>query len=185
MASFSNVENEVKMSVAEGRSFLDELKKLDGQSFFDFGHPLLNRVAESFVKAAGIGAVQAVSRDSYNAAAEGFEKKNHPEVYRQRRQDRIPNLGGETYRKALETMVKRTGKESMQWGIAASVYSGVTYTLEEARGTHDWKNAALAGAMTGATLALTHEEANYDNIVQGAISGAALSTAAIVLNKML
>lgn len=174
------------MSDAEGRSLLNDLKKFDGQSLFDLGHPLLNRVTESFVKAAGIGAVQAVSRDSYCTAAEGFEKKNTPGIGRQRRQTRFPNLEGETYKKSLETLVKRTGKESMQWGLAAGMYSGVTYTLKEVRGgVHDWKNAAVAGALTGATLALTHEEPNYDHIVQGAIAGAALSTAANVLNKML
>jgi hypothetical protein len=186
MTSFPNTENEVKMSNVEGRSLLDELKKFDGQTFFDWGHPLLNRITESFVKAAGIGAVQAVSRDSYYTAAEGFEKNNSQEIGRYRRKTRFPNFEGETYKKSLETLVKRTGKESMQWGLAASMYSGVTYTLKEVRGgAHDWKNAAVAGAFTGATLALTNEELNYDHIVQGAIAGAALSTAANVLNKML
>lgn len=34
--------------------FFDELKSFDKNGFFDLGHPLLNRIAESFVKAAGV-----------------------------------------------------------------------------------------------------------------------------------
>lgn len=32
----------------------DQLKALDNGQLFDLGHPLLNRIAESFVKAAGV-----------------------------------------------------------------------------------------------------------------------------------
>lgn len=38
----------------ETRSLLDELRSFDKGGFFDLGHPLLNRIAESFVKAAGV-----------------------------------------------------------------------------------------------------------------------------------
>lgn len=38
----------------ENRSLLDELRSFDKGGFFDLGHPLLNRIAESFVKAAGV-----------------------------------------------------------------------------------------------------------------------------------
>lgn len=38
----------------EKRSLIDELSSFDSGGFFDLGHPLLNRVAESFVKAAGV-----------------------------------------------------------------------------------------------------------------------------------
>lgn len=39
----------------ETRSLLDDLRNLDkGGGLFDLGHPLLNRMAESFVKAAGV-----------------------------------------------------------------------------------------------------------------------------------
>eukprot|EP01018_Ginkgo_biloba_P016205 Gb_38687 [translate_table: standard] len=174
------------MSNLEGRSLLDELKKFDGQSFFDLGHPLLNRIAESFVKAAGIGALQAVSREAYYTAVEGLETNNSQDFPKQKRQPRFPNLKGETCSMSLESMVKRTGKESMQWGLAAGMYTGVTYGLSEVRGgVHDWKNAVVAGAMTGATLALTQDDPSHDQIVQGAITGAALTTAANLLNKVL
>lgn len=83
----------------ETRSLLDELSTFNKGGLFDFGHPLVNRIAESFVKAAGvsiriciyfifslftnislsfshwfhiqIGVVQAVSREAYFTAIEG------------------------------------------------------------------------------------------------------------------
>lgn len=43
-----------KMSNLESRSLLDEFRGFDKGGFFDLGHPLLNRIAESFLKAAGV-----------------------------------------------------------------------------------------------------------------------------------
>ncbi|CAN6467901.1 unnamed protein product [Victoria cruziana] len=166
------------------RSLLDELRSFDKGGFFDLGHPLLNRIAESFVKAAGIGAVQAVSREAYFTLVEGAcaDAGGDPDLIKARRHPRFPYFKGEACAKSLEAMVKDTGKESLQWGIAAGVYSGLTYGLKEARGAHDWKNSAVAGAMTGATLALTTDDTSHERIVQCAIMGAALSTAANLLN---
>lgn len=82
----------------ETRSLFDDFRNFDKCGFFDLGHPLLNRIAESFVKAAGvilspffdlgfysylfkkwfwwwvlqIGAIQAVSREAYFAAVESM-----------------------------------------------------------------------------------------------------------------
>lgn len=85
----------------ETRSLLDELCNFDKKGLFDLGHPLLNRILESFIKAAGvflttpfsfsffffhllsylhyvqisfsfqIGAAQAVSREAFFTAIEG------------------------------------------------------------------------------------------------------------------
>ncbi|KAK9136707.1 hypothetical protein Sjap_007301 [Stephania japonica] len=167
----------------ESRSLLDEIRSFDKGCFFDLGHPLLNRVAESFVKAAGIGAIQAVSRDAYFTVTEGAFDTNGgvPDVSGGGRKRRFPNLRGETNRKSLEALVKNTGKESFQWGMAAGLYSGITYGLKEARGAHDWKNSAMAGAITGAALALTSEGSSHDHVVQCAITGAAVSAAANLL----
>ncbi|XP_043710939.1 outer envelope pore protein 16-2, chloroplastic [Telopea speciosissima] len=167
----------------ETRSLLDELRNFDKGNFFDLGHPLLNRVAESFVKAAGIGAVQAVSREAYFTAVEGagMDSGGIPDIGATKKQ-RLPDLRGETNRKSLEAMVKNTGKESLQWGLAAGMYSGLTYGLKEARGAHDWKNSAVAGAITGAALALTSDDHSHEQIVQCAITGAAITTAANLLS---
>ncbi|KAL9364831.1 hypothetical protein Peur_042704 [Populus x canadensis] len=156
----------------ETRSLMGEIRRFDKCCFFDFGHPLLNRIAESFVKAAGIGAIQAVSREAYFTAIEG-----------------------ETNRKSLEALL----------GLAAGVYSGLTYGLSEARGVHDWvirpfrdnslsldyfwysilrislEIGAVAGAITGVALALTTADISHEQIVQCAITGAAISTAANLL----
>ena len=67
-------------------------------------------------------------------------------------------------------------------GLAAGVHSGLTYGLTEVRGTHDWRNSAVAGAITGAAVALTSDRASHEQVVQCAIAGAALSTAANVLS---
>ncbi|KAJ0747357.1 hypothetical protein HanOQP8_Chr05g0188481 [Helianthus annuus] len=144
----------------ETRSFVDEVRNFDKTTgtHFDLGHPLLNRIAGTFVTAAGIGAVQAVSREACFIALER-----------------------ETGSGSIEGLVKVTGKESIQWGLAAGMYSGLTYGLKEARGVHDWKNSAVAGAMTGAALALTADDSSSDQIVQFAITGAAISAAANLL----
>ncbi|XAR57015.1 hypothetical protein NMG60_11025013 [Bertholletia excelsa] len=167
----------------ETRTLLDELRSFDKGGLFDLGHPLLNRIAESFVKAAGIGALQAVSREAYFAATEvsGADTGVLPGEIAGSKKSRFPNLSGETNRKSVEALVKDTGKESLQWGLAAGMYSGLTYGLKEARGTHDWKNSAMAGAITGVVLSLTSEESSHEQIVQSAITGAAISTAANLL----
>ncbi|EPS72464.1 hypothetical protein M569_02294, partial [Genlisea aurea] len=165
----------------ETRSFLDDIRNFDRGCFFDLGHPILNRMADSFVRAAVISSVQAVTREAYFTAIEtggivksetGPQKKNHP----------FPELRGEDSRKSVEALVKSTGKESLQWGMAAGLYSGLTYGLKEARGTHDWKNSAVAGAITGAVVALTTDDRSHERVVQCAITGAALSAAANLLS---
>ncbi|BBG93094.1 Mitochondrial import inner membrane translocase subunit Tim17/Tim22/Tim23 family protein, partial [Prunus dulcis] len=180
-------------------SLLQELRSFEKGGFFDFGHPLLNRIAESFLKAAGIGAIQAVSREAYFTATEGLDSSGGgipPEISGNKKH-RFPDLRGENNTKSLEAMVKHTGKESLQWGLAAGVYSGLTYGLTEARGAHDWvMNRYFYGACVkfdaekqcscrsdyGVALALTSEGSSHEQIVQGAITGAAISTAANLLS---
>ncbi|KAH1089186.1 hypothetical protein J1N35_016443 [Gossypium stocksii] len=167
----------------ETRSLLDELRSFDKGGFFDLGHPLLNRIAESFVKAAGIGAIKGVAREGCYLALEGTKSRSSSTDIsaKNNKKNPFPYLRGETNRKSLEAMVKSTGKESLQWGLAASLYSGITYGLQEARGAHDWKNSAVAGALTGMTVALTCEKPCQEHVLQCAITGAALSTAANLL----
>ncbi|XP_012487451.1 outer envelope pore protein 16-2, chloroplastic [Gossypium raimondii] len=167
----------------ETRSLLDELRSFDKGGFFDLGHPLLNRIAESFVKAAGIGAIKGVAREGCYLALEGTKPRSSSTDIsaKNNKKNPFPYLRGETNRKSLEAMVKSTGKESLQWGLAAGLYSGITYGLQEARGAHDWKNSAVAGALTGMTVALTCEKPCQEHVLQCAITGAALSTAANLL----
>ena len=174
------------MSSHETRKFVDEVRGLEKNWMLDLGHPLLNRVADSFVKAAGIGAIQAVTRDSYFMAIEG-ESGGTGAVSGATgsRKRTFPDLnGGTSNSKSAEAMVKSVSKESFQWGLAAGMHSGLTYGLAEVRGTHDWKNSALAGAVTGAAVALTSDNASHERVVQCAITGAALSAAANVLSDI-
>lgn len=158
---------------------VDEIKCSQGGTFlYDFGHPLLNRVADSFVKAAGIGALQSTSREAYVTVAGSLDlNSGASSELSNGRNKSFTGLTGATNKESLEAMVKNVGKESMQWGLAAGVYSGLTYGLKEARGAHDWKNSAVAGAMTGVAVALTSEKPSHEHIVQYAITGAAVSTA--------
>ncbi|KAL8481359.1 hypothetical protein ACS0TY_027217 [Phlomoides rotata] len=169
----------------ETRSLLDELRNIDKKFLFDLGHPLLNRIAQTFLTAAGIGAAQAVSREAYFSAVESVNGDLTsclpPEITAPKKAQRLSGVRGENNRKSVEALVKSTGKESLQWGLAAGVYSGLTYGLKEARGVHDWKNSALAGAITGGALALTLDNHSHEQVVQCVITGAAISTAANLL----
>ncbi|CAL1397380.1 unnamed protein product [Linum trigynum] len=160
-----------------------------GGPLIDLGHPLLNRIADSFIKAAGIGVVQAVSREACFTVLDGINGGGGseglpPEITSTgaKKRHRFNALHGETNNKSLEAMVKNTGKESLQWGLAAGVYSGLTYGLQEARGSHDWQNSAVAGAITGLAVALTAEDPSHEQIVQCAVTGAAISAAANLLS---
>ncbi|XP_062215851.1 outer envelope pore protein 16-2, chloroplastic [Phragmites australis] len=165
----------------QARAFVDEVRcGLEKNWMLDLGHPLLNRIAESFVKAAGIGAVQAAARESYFMAIDGEGGSVSGTTGSRKRS--FPELNGTNSSKSVEAMVKSVSKESLQWGLAAGVHSGLTYGLTEVRGAHDWRNSAVAGAITGAAVALTSDCASREQVVQCAIAGAALSTAANVLS---
>uniref|UniRef100_A0A9I9DPN2 Uncharacterized protein n=1 Tax=Cucumis melo TaxID=3656 RepID=A0A9I9DPN2_CUCME len=163
--SIQDSEEEMGSRSIDNLSLVDEIRCThSGPFLYDLGHPLLNRVADSFVKAAGIGALQSVSREAYFTVAGSVDSNSvpPPELSSIRKQ-RFPGLKGETNKESLEAMVKSVGKESIQWGrvasvdsslhvwrllnllqgavelgLAAGVYSGLTYGLKEARGAHDW-----------------------------------------------
>ncbi|EPS58527.1 hypothetical protein M569_16286, partial [Genlisea aurea] len=169
------------------RSFFDELKGFDGDDLFDLGHPLLNRIGESFIKAAGVGAVQALSRQTVLKIHDvsGQNSSDNPHETGGSKRYRCFLGLGENNSKSVEALVKSSGKESLKWGLAAGIYSGVSYGLKEATGVHDWKNSAFAGAVTGAALALTSDDHSGEEVMQCAISGAAISTAAHLLSGIL
>ncbi|KAJ7296120.1 hypothetical protein O6H91_06G133500 [Diphasiastrum complanatum] len=127
----------------------------------DTGNPLLNRVVDGFVKVGGVGVLHAASQECTKFL-----------------------LKEETNKKSLEHMVNRMGKEAAQWGLVAGLYSGMTYSMQEARGVHDWKNALLGGALTGAALALTESEYGHERVIRGAITGGAIATAAEFLRNL-
>lgn len=74
-------------------------------------------------------------------------------------------------------------KEGIFFGTAAGVYVGMDYGMEKIRGTRDWKNALLAGAATGALISAVGNN-KRDKIVQDAITGGAVATAAQFINYL-
>jgi hypothetical protein len=157
----------------------EEVASMDKRWLVDLGHPLVNRVADSFIRAAGVGAARAVSREAYFVTVEGLggDTAGLDNAVKRSNFSR-----GDDGQKSLDAVVKSAGKEAFQWGLAAGVYSGLTYGLREARGCHDWKNSAVAGAIAGVAVALTGDTGNADHMVHFAITGAALSSAASLLS---
>ncbi|PSR85085.1 Outer envelope pore protein like [Actinidia chinensis var. chinensis] len=136
----------------ETRALLDELQSFDKGSLFDLGHSLLNRVAESLVKAAGV-------RDNggFWWIATRDQQQQETSIPRPQRS-------------------RTLGKNLCSGDWLLEMYFGLTYGLKEARGTHDWKNSAVAEAFTGMALALalTPDDSSHEQTVQSAIIGAAI-----------
>ncbi|PAN31125.1 hypothetical protein PAHAL_5G397000 [Panicum hallii] len=171
------------MSRLDTRTLKDELTSMDRRPLLDLGHPLLNRVADSFIRAAGVGAARAVSREAYFVTVEGLSGDSAGLDPNGGKRSHFSSIRGDDSQKSLDAVVKTAGKEAFQWGLAAGVYSGLTYGLREARGCHDWKNSAIAGAIAGAAVALTGDAGGHsDKLVHFAITGAALSSAASLLS---
>ncbi|KAL6626292.1 hypothetical protein ACP70R_030018 [Stipagrostis hirtigluma subsp. patula] len=165
------------------RTLRDEVASMDKRWLLDLGHPLLNRVADSFIRAAGVGAARAVSREAYFVTVEGLSGDSAGLDVDAAKRSPFSSIRGDDGQKSLDAVVKSAGKEAFQWGLAAGVYSGITYGLREARGCHDWKNSAVAGAIAGVAVALTGDAGGHsDKIVHFAITGAALSSAASLLS---
>ncbi|CAL5393422.1 unnamed protein product [Camellia sinensis] len=79
MKSTKKREREMSNKNLETRTLLGEIRNFDkGSVFFYLGHPLLNRIAHCFIKAAGIGAIQAVPHEAYFTALEGDGVGNRP-----------------------------------------------------------------------------------------------------------
>ncbi|KAG5566903.1 hypothetical protein RHGRI_002452 [Rhododendron griersonianum] len=79
--------------------------------------------------------------------------------------------------------LKKMCKEGAYWGTVAGVYVGMEYGMGRVRGTRDWKNATLGGALTGALVSAASNN-NRDKIVVDAITGGAIATAAEFLNYL-
>ncbi|XP_062159661.1 outer envelope pore protein 16, chloroplastic-like [Alnus glutinosa] len=79
--------------------------------------------------------------------------------------------------------LKKTCEEGAYWGTVAGVYVGMEYGVKRIRGTRDWKNAMICGAVTGAMVSAASNN-NKDKIVVDAITGGAIVTAAEFLNYL-
>ncbi|CAJ1955726.1 unnamed protein product [Sphenostylis stenocarpa] len=126
----------------------------------DMGNPFLNLTVDAFVKIGTIAATRAVAEDTYHIIQKG-------------------NISSHDFDKTLKKMCK----EGVYWGTIAGVYVGTEYGVERIRGTRDWKNAMIGGAITGALVSAVSNN-KKDKIAIDAITGAAIATAAEFINYL-
>ncbi|KAL6340976.1 hypothetical protein AAG906_032088 [Vitis piasezkii] len=126
----------------------------------DMGNPFLNLTVDGFLKIGTVAAARAAVEEAYYVVKRG-------------------NISRHT----VEHSLKKMCKEAAYWGTVAGVYVGMEYGAERIRGTRDWKNAMLGGALTGAIISSACEKSR-DKIVVGAITGGAIATAAEFLNYL-
>ncbi|KAK7363497.1 hypothetical protein VNO77_05641 [Canavalia gladiata] len=160
----------------ESRSLLDELSSFNKRGLFNLGHPLLNRIAESFAKAAGV-CENAFMRERFklrpvrhisqllkiqlnletalsrlfaaSVACISHLPNEKPDRYW------LDNTGG------LPAVVPGAKRHCLPHlrGLVAGIYSGPTYGLKEARGAHDWKKQSSGGSNHWGNTCTMSEEA--------------------------
>ncbi|KAK0604020.1 hypothetical protein LWI29_011235 [Acer saccharum] len=120
----------------------------------DMGNPLLNLTVDGFLKIGAVAATRAAAEDVFHIVKKGSISKHD-----------------------CEHTLKKMCKEGAYWGAVAGVYVGMEYGMERVRGTRDWKNALMGGALTGALVSAASNN-NTDKVVISAITGGAIATAA-------
>ncbi|KAE8653245.1 outer envelope pore protein 16, chloroplastic [Cucumis sativus] len=126
----------------------------------DTGYPFLNLTVDGFLKIGSVAATRAAAEDAY------FVVKN-----------------GAISSHKFENTLKKMCKEGAYWGAVAGAYVGMEYGVERIRGTRDWKNAMIGGALTGALVSAASNN-NRDKVVIDAITGGAVATAAEFINYL-
>jgi hypothetical protein len=126
----------------------------------DMGNPFLNLTVDGFLKIGTVAAAKAAVEETYDIVKKGSISQHK-----------------------LEHSLKKMCKEGAYWGTIAGVYVGMEYGMERVRGTRDWKNAMLGGALTGALVSAA-SNGNRDKIITDAIAGGAIATAAEILSYL-
>ncbi|XP_009588682.1 outer envelope pore protein 16, chloroplastic [Nicotiana tabacum] len=126
----------------------------------DMGNPLLNQSVDAFLKIGTVAVAKTAAEETYHIVKKGSVSKHN-----------------------FEHSLKKMCKEGAYWGTVAGVYAGMEYGAERIRGTRDWKNAMIGGALTGALISAASNN-NRDKIVMDAITGGAVATAAEFLNYL-
>ena len=126
----------------------------------DMGNPFLNLTVDGFLKIGAVAATRSAAEDTYHIIRNG-------------------NISSHDFEKTLKKMCK----EGVYWGTLAGVYLGMEYGVERIRGTRDWKNAMIGGAVTGALVSAASNN-KKDKIAIDAITGAAIATAAEFINYL-
>ncbi|KAK1271639.1 hypothetical protein QJS04_geneDACA021541 [Acorus gramineus] len=126
----------------------------------DMGNPFLNRTVDGFLKIGTVSASRVAAEETYHCLRKGSVSSH----------------------KMKETL-KKMCKEGVYWGSIAGVYVGMEYGMERIRGSRDWKNALLGGAITGALVSVADKKSG-DKVVIEAIKGGAVATAVEFLNYL-
>ncbi|XP_047165489.1 outer envelope pore protein 16, chloroplastic [Vigna umbellata] len=126
----------------------------------DMGNPFLSLTDALLKKNGTIAATRAGAEDTYHI----IQKRN---------------ISSHDFEKTLKKMCK----EGVYWGTVAGFYVGTEYGVERIRGTRDWKNAMIGGAVTGAVVSAVSNN-KKDKIAIDAITGAAIATAAEFINYL-
>ncbi|KAB2021005.1 hypothetical protein ES319_D07G109500v1 [Gossypium barbadense] len=126
----------------------------------DTGNLFFNHALEGFLKIGSVAATRSIAEDSFKAID-----------------------GGKLSKHCLERSLKKMCKEGAYWGSVAGVYVGMEYEVGRIRGTWDWKNAMIGGALTGALVSAATNN-NKDQIVSDALTGGAVATASVLLNYL-
>ncbi|XP_062084957.1 outer envelope pore protein 16, chloroplastic [Humulus lupulus] len=140
--------------------FSGSLSGPDVSVSIDMGHPFLNHTVDGFLKIGAIAATRALAEDVFHIVKKGSISSGN-----------------------VEHTLKKMCKEGAYWGTVAGVYVGMDYGIERVRGTRDWKNAMMAGALTGAVASLANNQ-DKDKIFINAITGGAIATASEFINYL-
>ncbi|KAK4785386.1 hypothetical protein SAY86_002075 [Trapa natans] len=126
----------------------------------DMGNPFLNLALDGFIKIGAVAVTRVAAEDAYYAVKSG-------------------NISSGK----LEHSLKKMCKEGAYWGTVAGVYAGMERGVQRIRGTRDWKNAMIGGAMTGLVISAASNN-NKNFIIVDAITGGAIATAAEFINYL-
>uniref|UniRef100_A0A9I9DM37 Outer envelope pore protein 16, chloroplastic n=1 Tax=Cucumis melo TaxID=3656 RepID=A0A9I9DM37_CUCME len=127
----------------------------------DMGNPFLNLTVDGFLKIGSVAATRAAAEDAYHVVRKGTISTHNFE---------------NTRRQIIDQLLFR-----LNAGAVAGAYVGMEYGVERVRGTRDWKNAMIGGALTGALVSAASNN-NRDKVVIDAITGGAVATAAEIIS---
>ncbi|KAK3020251.1 hypothetical protein RJ639_045575 [Escallonia herrerae] len=158
----------------------------------DMGNPFLNLTLDGFLKIDTVQSLSSTISLNFPSPYVAASKVAAEETYHVVKRGSVSNHSFEhSVRSTKITLVthfaehvlKKMCKESAYWGSVAGVYVGMEYGAERIRGTRDWKNAMIGGALTGALVSAASNN-NRDKVVMDAITGVAIATAAEFLNYL-
>ncbi|KAL4301861.1 hypothetical protein GQ457_10G008970 [Hibiscus cannabinus] len=138
--------------------FLGSLTTPSVHVTIDTGNHFFNQTLDGFLKIGTVAATRSIAEDSFKAIN-----------------------GGKLSKHGLERSLKKMCKEGAYWGTVAGVYVGMEYGVERIRGTTDWKNAMIGGALTGALVSAATNN-DKDRVLSDALAGGAIATASVFLN---